>query len=62
MVLKRVKRSQRTQSNKLIFKIQQKFKSERKVKEINNVAFSLNDDKRMLSIDLAKTFSYRVEI
>ena len=62
MVLKRVKRSQRTQSNKLIFKIQQKFKSERKVKEINNVAFSLNDDERMLSIDLAKTFSYRVEI
>ena len=25
-------------------------------------AFSLNDNKRMLSIDLAKTFSYRVEI
>ena len=47
-------------NNKLILKTQQRFKSERHnifTKEINKVALSSNDDKRMWSIDLIETYA-----
>ena len=46
---------------KLILKKQQRFKSERHnifTEEINKIALSSNDDKRMQSIDLIKTYAY----
>ena len=49
------------ENNKLILKIQQKFKSERHnafTEEINKIGFSSNDDKRMESIDSIETYAY----
>ena len=48
-------------NNKLILKTQQKFKSERHnvfTEEINEIALSSNDDKRMQSIDSIGTYAY----
>ena len=45
----------------MIWKIQQRFKSERYnafTEEINKIALSSNDDKRMQSIYLIETFAY----
>ena len=47
--------------NKLILKIQQRFKSERHnvfTEEVNKIALSSNDDKRMKSIDSIETYAY----
>ena len=47
--------------NRLILKTQQKFKSERHTvftEEINKIALSSNDDKRMQSIDSIETHAY----
>ena len=48
-------------NNKSILKIQQRFKSERYnvfTEEINKIASSSNDDKRMLSIDTIEIYAY----
>ena len=48
-------------SNKLILQKQQRFKSERHnvfTEEINKIALSSNDDKRMQSIDSIETYAY----
>ena len=48
-------------NNKLILKTQQRFKTERYnvfTEEINKIALSSNDDKRMQSIDLIETYPY----
>ena len=47
-------------NNKSILKTQQRLKSERHVftEEINKIALSLNDDKRMQSIDSIETYAY----
>ena len=48
-------------NKKSILKTQQRFKSERHnvfTEEINKVALSSNDDKRMQSIDLIETYPY----
>ena len=48
-------------NNKLILKTQQRFKSGRHnvfTEEINKIALSSNDDKRMQSIDLIEAFPY----
>ena len=45
-----------------MWKTQQRFKSERHnvfTEEINKIALSSNDDKRMQSIDLIETCAYR---
>ena len=50
-----------TKNNKSILKTQQRFKSERRnvfTEEINKIALSSNDDKRMQSIDLIETYAY----
>ena len=50
-------------NNKLILKAQQRFKSERHnvfTEEINKIALSSNDDKRMQSIDSIETYTYRM--
>ena len=42
-------------------KTKQRFKSEKRsvfTEEINKIALSLNDDKRMKSIDLIETYAY----
>ena len=47
--------------NKLILKSRQRFKIERHnvfTEEINKIALSSNDDKRMPSIDLIETYAY----
>ena len=47
--------------NKSILKIQQRFKNEEQnvfTEEINKIALSSNDDKRMQSIDLIETYVY----
>ena len=47
--------------NKLILKTQQRFKSERHnvfTEEINKITLSLNDDKRIQSIDSVKAHAY----
>ena len=49
-------------NNKLILKTQQRFKSERLnvfTEEINKIALSSNNDKRMWSIELIETYAYR---
>ena len=49
-------------NNKLVLKTQQKFKSERHnvlPEEIDKIALSSNDDKRMQSIDLKERYAYR---
>ena len=48
-------------NNKLILKTQQRFKSERQnvfTEEINKIALSSDDDKRMQSIDSIETYAY----
>ena len=48
-------------NNKSILKTQQKFKSERRnvfTEKINKIALSSDDDKRMQSIDLLKSYAY----
>ena len=48
-------------SNKLILKSQQRFKTETHnvfAEEINKIALSSNDDTRIHSIDLAKSYAY----
>ena len=48
-------------NNKLILKIQRRFKSERHnifTEEINKIALSLNDDKRIQSIISIETYAY----
>ena len=48
-------------NNKSILKTQQRFKSEKHnvfTEEINKIAFSSNDDKRMQSINLIETYGY----
>ena len=48
-------------NNKSILKTQQRFKSERHnvfTEEINKIALSSNDDKRMQSIDSIETYAY----
>ena len=48
-------------NNKLVLKPQQRFKSERHnifSEEINKIALSSNDDKRIQSIDLIETYAY----
>ena len=50
-------------NNKLILKTQQRFRSEEHnvfTEEINNIALSSNDDKRMQSIDSIKKYAYRI--
>ena len=50
-------------NNKSILKTQQKFKSERHnvfTEEINKIALTSNDDKRMQSIDLIETYTYGI--
>ena len=45
-----------------MWKTQQRFKSERHnvfTEEINKIALSSNDDKRMQSIDSIETYAYR---
>ena len=49
-------------SNKSVLQTQQRFKSERHnvfTEEINKIALSSNDDKRMQSIDSIETYAYR---
>ena len=49
------------ENNKLILKTQQTFKSERHnvfTEEINKIALSSNNDKRMQSIDSIETYAY----
>ena len=49
-------------NNKLILKTQQRLKSEKHyvfTEEINKIALSSNDDKKLQSIDLIETYSYR---
>ena len=49
-------------NNKLILKTQQRLKSEKHyvfTEEINKIALSSNDDKRLQSIDLIETYAYR---
>ena len=61
IVLKILKRIHR--HNKLILKIPQRFESERYnvfAKEMNKIALSSNDDKRMQSIDLIETYAHRI--
>ena len=48
-------------NNKLILKIQQRFRSEKHnvfTEEINKIALSSNDDKRMQSINSIETYAY----
>ena len=51
-------------NNKLVLKPQQRFKSERHnifSEEINKIALSSNDDKRIQSIDLIETYAYETK-
>ena len=48
-------------NNQLIFKTEQRFKSERdnvSTEQINNISLSSNEDKRMHSVDSIETFEY----
>ena len=59
IVLSKVKKPIR--NNKLILKAQQRLKRERHnvfTEEINKIALSSNDDKRMQSIDSIETYGY----
>ena len=55
-----VYRKEFIRNNRLILKTQERFKSEKHIyiKEINKIALSLNDDKRMESIDSIETYAY----
>ena len=48
-------------NNKLILKTQQRFKSEKHVftEEVNKIALSSNDNKRMQRINSIETYAYR---
>ena len=51
-------------TNKLILKAEQRFRSEKHnvfTEEINKIALSLYDDKRMQSIDLIETYVYETK-
>ena len=51
-------------TNKLILKSEQRFRSEKHnvfTEEINKIALSLYDDKRMQSIDLIETYVYETK-
>ena len=55
------KRSQGTKNNKLILKSQQSFRSKKYnvfTKEVNQIALSANDDKRVQSVDTIETYAY----
>ena len=57
----KIKHKQFIKSNKIISKKKQRFKSERHnvfTEEINKIALSTNDDKRMQSIDSIETYAY----
>ena len=59
IVLSKIKKPIR--NNKLILKAQQRLKRERHnvfTEEINKIALSSNDDKRMQSIDSIETYGY----
>ena len=48
-------------NNKLILKSQQRFRREKQsvfTEEVNKIALSANDDKRMQSIDSIETYGY----
>ena len=50
-------------TNKLILKTQQRVRSEKHdvfIEEINMIALSSNDDKRIQSIDSIETYTYRI--
>ena len=50
--------------NKLILKTQQRFKSKRHnifTEEVNKIALSSNDDKKMQSLDSTEIYAYRKE-
>ena len=50
--------------NKLILKTQQRFKSKRHnifTEEVNKIALSSNNDKKMQSLDLTEIYAYRKE-
>ena len=50
-------------NNKVILKTQQRFKIERHnafTEEINKIALSFSDDKRLQSIDLIETYAHRI--
>ena len=52
-------------NNKLILKTQQRFRSEKHnvfTEEINKIALSSNDDKRMQSIDSIETYACRTDL
>ena len=55
-----VYRKEFIRNNRLILKTRERFKSEKHIyiEEINKIALSLNDDKRMESIDLIETYAY----
>ena len=56
-----LKETYRIHKKRLILKTQQRFKSERHIvftEEINKIALSSNDDKRMQSINLTETNTY----
>ena len=51
-------------TNRLILKAEQRFRSEKHnvfTEEINKIALSLYDDKRMQSIDLIETYVYETK-
>ena len=51
-------------TNKLVLKAEQRFRSEKHnvfTEEINKIALSLYDDKRMQSIDLIETYVYETK-
>ena len=54
-----VYRKEFIRNNRLILKTRERFKSEKHIyiEEINKIALSLNDDKRMESIDLIETYA-----
>ena len=56
-----IKTKEFTRNNRLILKTQQRFKSEEHkvfTEEINKIAVSSNDDKRVQSIDSIETYAY----
>ena len=55
-----VYRKEFIRNNRLILKTRERFKSEKHIyiEEINKIALSLNDDKRIESIDLIETYAY----
>ena len=57
----KIKKKKSVKENKLILKCQQRFRSKKHsvfTEEVNKIALSGNDAKRIRSIDSAKTYSY----